>query len=225
MGFLFLPKQERTDDKPNLKNISHKRIKAETIINTELWDNAKWKAFGFFSHYQIPFGLILSFENIEFGKRIFKEWIDKYGKEDINKVISVTIVKGIDKNNPYWYKVLISKNVNKDLFSDGNLVSISSRFHRMEPSSNNNLNNLIKGYEKFKRYILIPAHIDSKFNMTPFPELGILKTELKIIDAWQIGIHDLERVVITEEDNPIIPKGILDAPILELLKEKKKGNK
>lgn len=216
-----LPKKEKEKGKPSFKNITHKKIKAETIINTELWDNAKWKAFGFFTSQQIPFGLLLSFENIDFGKKIFEEWIEKYGKIDKNETISITIIRGINKNNPYWYKVLVSKNIDKSSIADGHFITMSSRFHRMEPKNSSNLDNLLLGYQVFNKYILIPAHVDKDFKMTPILELGILKTELKIKNAWEIGIHDFERVVITEEDNPIIPDNVSDAPILEVLKEKK----
>jgi hypothetical protein len=217
-----LPKKEEKVGKPNFKNITHKKIKAETIINTELWDNAKWKAFGFFTSQQIPFGLILSFENIDFGKKIFEEWIDKYGKIDKNDTISITIIKGVNKNNPHWYKVLVGKNIDKSLLAEGHFITISSRFHRMEPKNSLNLDNLLHGYQVFNKYVLIPAHVDKDFKMTPILELGILKTELKIKNAWEIGIHDFERVVITEEDNPIIPDNVSNAPIIEVLKEKKR---
>ncbi len=215
-----LPKNDEKGDKPNFKNVTHKNIKAETIINTELWDNAKWKAFGFFSSNNVPLGLILAFENIDYGKKIFSEWIGKYGKADNDEEIAITIIKGIDKNNPYWYKVLISKKVNKSTMTDGKFISLSSRFHRMQPLNSSNLDNLISGYSAYRKFVLIPAHIDTNFQMTPLVELGILKTELKIKNAWEIGINDFERVVITEEDNPIIPNNIIDAPILEVLKEK-----
>lgn len=220
-----LPKKKEIEGKPSFKNITHKKIKAETIINTELWDNAKWKAFGFFTSQQIPFGLLLSFENIDFGKKIFEEWIDKYGKIDKNETISITIIKGVNKNNPYWYKVLISKNIDKSSLADGHFITMSSRFHRMEPKNSSNLDNLLRGYQIFNKFILIPGHVDKDFKITPILELGILKTELKIKNAWEIGIHDFERVVITEDDNPIIPDNVSDAPILEVLNEKKGLNK
>lgn len=208
------------EEKASLKNISHKKMKVETVINTELWDSAQWKAFGFFKSEKIPFGLMISFENAESAQNIFKEWIEKYGRNDINDAISITIIRGIDKNNPHWYKVLISKNVDENLLVEGNLVSISSRFHRLEPTNSINLNNLIKAYEECNKYTLVPAHVDCNFKITPYLEFGIIKTKLKVIDAWQIGVNDIERVVITKEDNPIIPDNIIDAPIFELLKEK-----
>ncbi|KQO29078.1 hypothetical protein ASF10_22655 [Flavobacterium sp. Leaf82] len=206
-------------EKLNLKNISHKQIKAQTIINAELWDNAKWKGFGFFSSPQIPFGMLLSFENFDFGKKIFEEWIHKYGKIDKEETISITVIKGINKNKPYWYKVLISKNIDKSTLTNGQFITLSSRFHRMEPNTSTNLNNLLRAYHLFKKFILVPAHVDKDFKMTPIIEAGIIKTELKVREAWEIGIHDFERVVITADDNPIIPENIKDAPILEILKE------
>lgn len=113
-----LPNQESNGKKrkETLKNMSHKKIKAETVIDNEMWDNASWKGFGFFKSADIPFGLMLSFENAEYGQNVFKDWIEKYGKTDTNDIISITLVKGVDKNNPHWYKVLISKNIDKNLF-------------------------------------------------------------------------------------------------------------
>lgn len=217
-----LPKSNNDDEKTDFKNISHKKIKAETIINAKLWDEAKWQGFGFAIFHTIPFAIFLGFENGEAGRKIFDEWINKYGRVDSNEVISLTIIKGINKENPNWYKILISKSVNKEKIKDGNLVSVSSRFHKMEPKENTNLTNLLTNYQHYRRYVLIPVQIDNNKKITTHLELGILKTELKVIDAWQIGIHDSEIIVITNDDNPIIPDDVIDAPILEVLKEKRK---
>lgn len=219
-----LQNQEK-DDRLNFNNISHKKIKAETIINTELWDKAKWKAFGFFASEQIPFGIFIAFENGKYGREIFEEWINNYGRSDINETITITIVKGIDKNNPYWYKVLVSKKVSIDSYTNGNLVSTSSRIHRIEPDDDKNLTKLIKGYESHKKYYLFPTQVDNNLKITLYTELGILKTELKIIEAWQIGINDFERIVINSDDDPIIPNNVVNAPIIEVLIEKNIGNK
>ena len=186
-----------------------------------MWDTAKWQGFGFVVYSTIPFAIFLGFENGEAGKKIFEGWMNEYGRVDKGETISLTIVKGINKENPNWYKILISKKINKEKMKDGNLVSISSRFHKMEPKENTNLTSLIAGYQHYKKYVLIPAEIDQDMKVKPYLELGILKTELHIINAWAIGIHDFERVVITEDDNPIIPDDIQNAPIIEVLNEKR----
>lgn len=208
------------EKKTDWSKITHKNLRSETIIDSHLWDKALWQGFGFAVFPKIPFVIFLGFENGEAGKKIFEVWINEYGRIDQNEVISLTIVKGINKENPNWYKVLVSKRIDKEKLKDGNLVSISSRFHKMEPQENTNLTNLIAGYQHNKKYVLIPAQIDGDMKIKPYPELGILKTELKIINAWTIGIHDFECVVITEDDNPIIPNNITNAPIIEVLKEK-----
>lgn len=207
--------------KPDFNQVTHRNIKAETIIDSPLWDKAKWQAFGFLATHTIPFAIFLGFENGEAGKKIFEDWILQYGKVDKNEIISLTIVKGINKENPHWYKILVDKKIEKEKIKDGDFVSLSARFHRMEPKNGDNLAKVINGFELYKQYVLIPVQVDSSFNVKHYPELGILKTHLKIINAWEIGIHDFERVVITEDDNPIIPDNIANAPVLEVLKEKK----
>jgi len=53
--------------------------------------------------------------------------------------------------------------------------------------------------------------------LNPFPDLGILKTELKVINAWEIGIGSLESSGILPDDRPIIPAEIENAPVLAVL--------
>lgn len=213
--------EKEEEKKPNIDKITHQNIKAETVIDLHLWDKAEWRAFGSFAMSNIPFGIILSFENAEAAKKIFENWIKEYGRSDINNVISITIIKGINKENPYWYKVLISKKIDKKEVRNGEFIFQYSKFHKMTPENSDNIDKLITGYERFKKYLLVPAHVDNDLNMTPFPELGILKTELNIINAWEIGVNDFERAAIMDDDNPIVPDDIPNAPIFEVLREKK----
>ncbi|WP_047544838.1 hypothetical protein [Psychroserpens sp. Hel_I_66] len=222
---ISIPEIKKDKGKPNFNSVTHKNMIAETVIDTNLWDKAKWKAFGFVQMpLPTPFGILLAFENEQAAKNIFENWIKEYGKADKEETISISIIKGIRKDKPYWYKVLISKDIRKNQMKDGSFISLSSRFHRMEATSSKNLDNLINGYKYFKKYLLIPAYVDKDANMKPFPELGILKTKLKFINAWEIGIHEPESVVITDDDNPIIPDNLDNPPILELLKDKRNIN-
>lgn len=198
--------------------ITHSKIRSETIIDIHLWDEARWRGVGFLSMQGIPFGIFLAFENAQAGEKIFKNWIQKFGDTDSEEKISITIIKGINKNNPFWYKVLISKSIDSKLKQDGNLISMASRFHRMDAKNGDNLKNLIDGYNHFNKYYLIPAGIDEDLSLKPFPHLKILKHNLTVVNAWEIGINDLERVVITSDDDPIIPIGVENAPIEEVIR-------
>lgn len=215
---------DRLKDTFSIKNINHKQIKVETIIDTTLWDEAYWQAFGSFLLPSGQFGLFLSFENGKAGRRIFEQWIAQYGRQDIHNTISITIIKGIDKENPNSYKVLICKGIDKLVQTDGNLMSMAGRFHHMYPKDDTNLKLITSNFEKYKGYVLIPSEIDKHKTITPFHDLGIIKTHLKIIDAWKIGLHDTEAMAITKDDNPIIPDDIENAPVIELLEYKREKN-
>jgi hypothetical protein len=42
---------------------------------------------------------------------------------------------------------------------------------------------------------------------------------LIVKDAWEIGENDIDRVVIRENDRPIIPDGNTNAPVLKILNQ------
>lgn len=153
------------------------------------------------------------------GKQIFNDWIERFGKEDKEDVIKVSIILGINKNSPFSYRIHISKNINKDESKEGSLYTLNTRIHEMNPVNSNNLDRLISNCNRAKKYIFFPAKSNIENNaVEPYVENGILKHKLFIKHAWEIGINDLDRIAIRKEDNPIIPSNIVDAPILEVLK-------
>lgn len=223
ISFVYEKAQDENHQKytqEDMEKISHNKIKTHTIINMELWDKAKWKGFGFTFDPQNGIGVFLAFENANYAKKIFDEWRNKIGNIDKEELINITIIKGINKEHPYWYKVAVSINEKVILVSTTDkFFQIPSRFLQMTPKTPENLNNLIYGFKSFKKYSLFPASMDESCRVDPFFDKGILKTSLKIKDAWEIGENDLERAVIQKDDNPIIPDEHKDnAPILVILK-------
>jgi len=210
--------------KEDIEEVAHNQVATHTVIDVLLWDKAKWKGVGFAFHPQDGLYMLLAFDNIEFGGKIFDKWLEKFGSLDKEDVINITIIKGIDKKEPFAYKVMISKNdvFIKSTVSDG-ITNIITRFHKMDAKTPDNLNNLVSGFKNFKKYKLIPASMNDKGGVEPIFDKAITKSSLIIKDAWEIGINDLERAVIQKDDNPIIPEKYKDnAPILEVLKEFKK---
>lgn len=221
VSFKFEVKEDKlsnNDEKLNPNRVGHDKRKALSIIDKNLWDKAKWKGFGFFKDLS-GMGIFIVYENEEVGKKIFDDWINRVGKEDKDELIKITIVKGVDKKNPFRYRVHISNNIDKKTFQPGNLLISASKILEVGASSSKNLDNLINNFDILKQYRLCPAKIIDNGKIKPYSDWEILKRALFVKNAWEIGEHDLDRVVIKKNDSPIIPSDIEDVPILKLLKD------
>ena len=85
--------------------------------------------------------VILCFKEIEAGKLIFREWIDKLGKIDEQEQLRISIITGIDKRKPASYRVIVSTNPNMMKVTGAHHFIIVNRMFTMEPLNHNNLNN------------------------------------------------------------------------------------
>lgn len=215
---------KKTEGKPNLEQVRHDKRKVYSVIDDSLWQDPYWHGFGFIQINNFDFGIFIAFKNGNKGKKIFEKWIQKFGNEDKEEQIKITLIKGIDTKNPFWYKVVIGSNIKIDKKEDIEVYMASQRIHRMEPNNPVNIENLTKLYSKNKKYLLLPAQISHDgTDVEPFFDKGIIKRQLNIKNAWELAENDMEQVAITDKDNPIIPKDIDDAPILKILKNRKKN--
>lgn len=219
----MIKKDSQKYKKEGIEQVSHNLVVTHTIIDMPLWDKAKWKGFGFTFHSEEGIGAFLAFENADAAKRIFQDWKNRVGNKDENELISIIIIKGVNKQNPFWYKVIVTINEKVlDLSQTEGIVKIPSRFLLMIPNDSKNLDHLNSGDNHFKKYKLFPASMNKDGSVEPFFDEGIIKTSLIIKEAWEIGLNDLARVAINEEDDPIIPdEHKKNAPVLEVLKELK----
>ena len=71
---------------------------------------------------------------------------------------------------------------------------------------------------RYNSYKLFPAKMcsDGK-NMEPLFDTYIVKTKIEIRHAWEIGEHDIDSVIIRNDDKPIIPKDVKEPPVFKLL--------
>ena len=94
-----------------------------------------------------------------------------------------------------------------------------SRLNTMDPSTDANLNTFLASYKKFGVYALAHAILPDR---TSAPDLKtqncIVKRELHVRQAWEIGPNDLDAMGVAEDDQPIIPGERPDTPVLELLR-------
>lgn len=207
-------------DERELKNVKHSQTKVSSVIDSHTWDIAKWQGFGFFITRELPLVIFLAFENATAGKQIFENWVNRFGRIDQKDEINVSIIKGVDRDNPFWYRVHISKSMIGDDLKEGQFLVSASRFHELNAPNSDNLSKLIERFNQFKHYLLVPAAMKPDGTPEPFVEFGIIKKKLIIRQAWEIGENDFDSVVIKSNDNPLIPADKPDAPVISLLKKK-----
>lgn len=202
----------------------HDQNKVVSIIIDKFWDQAKWKGFGPFYAPNIGFGIFLAFENGNAAKLIFDNWIKRFGKDDSDDIIKITLIKGVNKNNPYWYKVHITANIlSKRYNSDERFFSVTARYHKMTPDNPENMHRIEQIIRSNREFLFCPAEIskDGK-DIEPYFDKAIVKRSIEIKNAWEIGVNDLACVVIQKDDDPIIPSDIENVPVLEILKKRNK---
>ncbi len=206
----------------NLEKVGHKDIEINSIINMELWDKAMWKGIVFwFVPGSLPIFAPL-FTNIEAGKAIFAEWRKMVGKQDEKDLIKVGLIKKINKDNPLFYKGIFSSNLDMlPKASKARYYATVSRFQRMDSTDNNNLllfENIVKSIPHNWKYLIAPSYLNSE---TGQPEMlleyAILKSNVIIKEAWEVGEHDWLATAITLDDEPIIPPNVSKAPIIDVI--------
>lgn len=211
--------EARKSDTGEPPKFRHDNRIVESVIETSLWDAAKWRAFGFFGDSR-GMVIFLAYENIEFGKKIFDNWIKRFGQQDETEAIKISIIRGVHSRNPNWYKVHIASNLDVRSFKPGKYILSASRFHEINAESHINLQNLINGFKHFKQYRFCPAKITSGAGIQPILDSAIIKKSLIVREAWEIGPHDLDSVVIRKGDQPIIPSNMENPPVNQLLKQR-----
>jgi hypothetical protein len=212
----------KPDGQPDDTTIGHHKRRVSSIINDQLWDAAHWMGFGFGDARGEPPLIFIAYENPEAGKKIFEKWIEQFGTEDKEERIHLTIIRGINSDSPHWYRVAIYSNQEKDQMKESELVIVSARMHTMNPDNPVNLETLIRLFEQYKEFLLVPAEINIVTRqIRPYENLGIRKRSLHIRHAWEIGSHDLDMMAVMTDDKPIIPEGVTDAPVIKTLELKK----
>jgi hypothetical protein len=212
-------KQQGIDDS-FLATLSHASIATISPIRVSLWDQAGWHGTVFLwtSVEAEPPILALLFSDSTSGRRIFEEW----RRERANSALNVSVVRGIDVSFPHSYYVIVSSDPDA-ITSKPQFVTMVSRQRRMDPTSSTNLNSFLERFRTAGSYFLAPAYApkDNPSGLGPrdvYLDLAVPVQKIRVVHAWQVGIHDLEQIVVKPENKPIIPEGVVDPPILALLR-------
>lgn len=223
-------KGEEDPSKPFDENRGEQaNISIRSIINHPLWNDALWAGCGYSlaKDYSEPPILILLFKNMVAGKSIFDEWRELHEKGELK--LRLAFILHVDKQHPTWYKVVVGQDINEIRSQKvGRFIIQAERTHMMKAVTNENIDLVKALYEKYGFCKLTSAYIDDNQLMVlndsaqrcPFllPVKNIVFRE-----AWEIGVDDQDCAAILQGDNPIIPEEHKeDAPVLELLKKRRK---
>ncbi len=205
-----------------LSKARHTDMQNVSVIKINHWDEAQWRGVCYISprNGNTPPILGIMFDNIDAGNKIFEAWRNRFGKRDSNEEIRVTFIEGIDKDNVSHYAVGIGSNIQpsqEGVTSSKFFVTIGRR-HTMTSVFSDNLKYFRQAYKKAGCYLLIPCYISPDGIVQPNPRLGIIKRKANFRQEWEIGPHDLDCTFVSLEDNPIVPEGITNPPINELMK-------
>ncbi|SFQ57773.1 hypothetical protein SAMN05216578_101152 [Halopseudomonas formosensis] len=199
----------------------HTQRKVFSPIDIPAWDKAGWggTCYGWDGR-QPPF-MALMFKNLEAGKKIFTDWHARWGREDVEDALRITIVTGISKSNPHHYGVIVGPNIDQVTadMRNGDTFNMVSRINRMTPATPNNLTYFLKAFSTFDAFFLMPAQLPSGSQRAPEVEfkLALLKRHLHIRPAWQIGENDHDIVALDDDEDPFIPDDVVDAPVIKAI--------
>ena len=161
--------------------------------------------------------LALGFEDRAAATQIFKGLIKQLGEVDKDNRLRVTIVRGIRRDNPAAYRVVIGANVDR-AEAGGRAVVMVARKNVMEPATTENLDRFLASIEGAPEYLLAPAHYHSESGRSSIGvQLAIQKAGLVVRNAWKIAMDDVDVMGLSPEDDPVVPAGVENPPCREVL--------
>ena len=129
----------------------HDNIKVHSVINTHLWDRAEWMGILYASFgNSTPPVLALGFKNGEMGKAIFREWRREFESSDIEDILRISILQGINKKDVHHYRAHITRSrgsIDKDEAMEKAIWQLS-RMQTMEPPDSKNLDWFLEDYSR-----------------------------------------------------------------------------
>lgn len=211
-------------EEADFSNVSNENIMTSDIINHPLWNSGNWLG----TFYAVPADggipwLSFLFESTS-GLRIFEDWRKRFGRDDVESGIGIRIIKGINKKEPFSYRVAVGvSNINELATSNHSIILTPTRLHTMQPQNDANLRKFESACHD--SYYICPALMTEKTDAPEIhPELSILKHKesIKIIHAYEVSSQDMLSVcAILPDDDPIVPTGKDDADIVKILQSKR----
>ena len=207
--------------------VRHRDMGVMSPINLPLWNRAGWKGIGVGvapNEVAPPF-MVLAFENIDAGRKIFRGWRGKVGQADRMGWIGITVITGIHRDRPLDYRVAIGvgeQYMRGQMSGKMRLMTMVYRMQDMTPASNRNLELLLDMYSRTGRVMLQPGPFKAEkpgiFVDEDDLKLGIELTRLTVVPAWQVDGSSPLMGAMRGIEEPFIPADVTDPPFAEVLR-------
>lgn len=217
--------EEHTADTFEPASMRHSDIAVASPIDAAKWDDARWIAAVFIfvpGRNNVMPVLGLAFENDTPARAIFHGWHKRFGEQDLENNVTITIVKGISAANPLAYGVVVGPNVELVAKKSKGHLYFISRVQQMYPHSHESLDGFLRAFNAVGRFALVPFHLpDRSGSPIPLSGAALQKAHLTVKNAWEISDTDLAISVLDLDDPPVIPEGENQVPVhraLEMLR-------
>jgi hypothetical protein len=118
--------------------------------------------------------------------------------------------------------VIVGANWQTAKMQPGDMPVSISRMKYMEHPNPRNLEMFIREYDKHGYFIFVPAvSVDAFRDVRFLIDLGIGKRHLHVRQAWEIGEHDPDSIIVRSHHEPIVPQGMDDPPVKALMDRKR----
>lgn len=170
----------------------HRDMRVHSVIDVHLWNRAEWMgtAYGV-AHPKMPPFMALMFKSRDAATKIFERWRERFGSADVDEEIHIGIVRHFSTEHPAHYGMVITSELPKDSH-DSRVAMMASRSLTMEPANDVNLIAFLNMYKKAGAYLLMPALLTPGKTLEFIDGLYILKRNLHVKMAVDVGPHDLE---------------------------------
>jgi hypothetical protein len=176
----------------------------QSFIDVDKWNLARWRATAFFCDLKgsNPPCLGLVFENIEAGRQIFTDWIERLGTTDRFEELRISIIEGEILGDEPGYSIHISSDplhtenrlrANGQVFEPDCVVLISRMLRMLSPDSPH-LRIFKEQVRKHKTYSIFPVSAQ----LQPQVDCAVDKTEIHFRLTSEITGTDVDAVVFPE---------------------------
>lgn len=204
--------------------LKHTDRRVLSPIQLDLWNKAGWHGTAFMQYPNMPGPILaLHFRDADAARRIFEDWRDRWGVGGSDDNVRISIITGVTKSNPFAYSMQIGPVYRTSDEQSGKTFMTTSRNLRLDASTPDNLNRFLAGFQKAGSYGLVPAITQPGDDFpTAMTELLLPRRRLEVRPAWMIGKNDPDASVMQDDDDPFIPEGKTDPPILKAMAKMRK---